>query len=344
MIEIALYIVGLAASAFVAFCIGANDAANPVDQSIGAGTLTLKRALLLFSLFTMIGALIQGRYVIKTLGAGIVPKIDVVAALIAVVAAGTWVLVATIFGLPISTSQSITGAIIGVGLAYVLVGLMEFNKINWTVMISILVSWITSPAIAMSLVALLYLLFAKLASFLRRRGYDVRKPFVALHIASVAFAAYSFGANDVANATGVYLAVTREFLGLPTEEAMIMLSALGGTFMAIGGFTLGSRVIRTTAFRITRLDLPSGAAAGFSLALTVWLFTTIPYIVWGFGMPISTTQVSVSSIIGVGIVKARSLRGINLRVVATIVASWLLTVPITIGIASCLYIIAWTFS
>lgn len=344
MIETVLYIVGLAASAFMAFCIGANDAANPVDQAVGAGALTLKRALFLFSSFTIIGALLQGRCVIKTLGAGIVPKIDLVAALIAVVAAGAWVLIATFLGLPISTSQSITGAIMGVGLAYALTGLIGFNEINWSVMVRILLSWITSPAIAMSLVVLLYFSFVRFANFLRKSGYDIEKPFLALHIASVAFAAYSFGANDVANATGVYLTVTKEYLGLPTEEAMLMLSALGGIFIAVGGFTLGRRVIRTTAFRITRLDHPSGAAAGFSLALTVWLFTTIPYMVWGFGMPISTTQVSVSAIMGVGIARAKSLRGLNFKVVAAIIASWLLTVPVTMVMASCLYLAVWASS
>lgn len=343
MIEIALYIAGLAASAFMAFCIGANDAANPVDQAVGAGTLTLKRALFLFSLFTMIGALVQGRCVIKTLGAGIIPKIDIIAALIAVVAAGTWVLTATLLGLPISTSQSITGAIIGVGLANALIGLISFNDINWGVITRILLSWIMSPAVAISLVILFYLYFVRLGRFLRAKGYDAEKLFLILHVVSVAFAAYAFGANDVANATGVYLAVTREYLGLPTEEAMLMLSALGGAFIAIGGFTLGYRVIRTTAFRVTRLDRPSGAAAGFSLALTVWLFTTIPYMVWGFGMPISTTHVSVSSIMGVGIARAKSLRGLNLKVVAAIIASWLLTVPMTMGIASCLHLVVQAF-
>ncbi|MEM1901976.1 MAG: inorganic phosphate transporter [Candidatus Nezhaarchaeales archaeon] len=339
MIEIALYIAGLMASAFMAFCIGANDAANPVDQAVGAGTLALRRALFLFSLFAMIGALVQGRCVIKTLGAGIIPKIDVVAALVAVVAAGAWVLVATLLGLPISTSQSITGAVVGVGLAYVLTGLLGLDEINWSVMVRILLSWITSPTVAISLALLFYLSFVRLEKFLKARGYDVEKPFLVLHVVAVAFAAYAFGANDVANATGVYLAVTREYLGLPTEEAMLMLSALGGTFIAIGGFTLGYRVIRTTAFRVTRLDRPSGAAAGLSLALTVWLFTTIPYMVWGFGMPISTTHVSVSSIMGVGIARAKSLRGLNFKVVAAIIVSWLLTVPITMGIASCLYLI-----
>ena len=65
--------------------------------------------------------------------------------------------------------------------------------------------------------------------------------------------------------------------------------------------------------------------------------------IWGFGMPISTTHTSVSAIIGVGIAKAKGLRGLNLKIVAYIVASWLLTLPVTIGIAAGLYLAVRSF-
>jgi PiT family inorganic phosphate transporter len=342
MIEQALYIVGLAAAAFMAFNIGANDAANPIDQTVGSGALKLKQALVLFSAFTIVGALLQGSYVIKTLGKGIVPEIDIVGALLSVVAAGAWILTATLLRLPISTSQSIAGAVLGTGVAYAVVGKISFYEINWRVMVNIMLSWITSPLIAMSLAVLLYFSFARLQRLLVEKGMGERL-LIALHIVSVVFAAYAFGANDVANATGVYLTITERQLGLPTHETMLMLSLLGGIFIAIGGFTLGSRVVQTTAFRLTRLDHPSGLAAGFSLALTVWLFTTIPYALWGFGMPISTTHASVSAIMGAGIAKARSLRGVNIKVAGYIVASWLLTVPVVMGVSSCLYILVHGF-
>ncbi len=343
MIEQVLYIVGLAAAAFMAFNIGANDAANPIDQAVGAGALTLKQGLVLFSVFTIIGALLQGSYVIKTLGRGIVPEIDIVGALLSVAAAGAWILTATMLRLPISTSQSITGAVLGTGVAYALIGKISFSEINWSVVVSIMLSWVTSPLIAMSLATLLYLPSAKLREYLVRKGRS-EKVLVALHVASVAFAAYAFGSNDVANATGVYLTITEKQLGLPTHETMLMLSLLGGVFIAIGGFTLGKRVVQTTAFRLTRLDRPSGLAAGFSLALTVWLFTTIPHALWGFGMPISTTHASVSAIMGAGIARAKSLKGVNVKVAGYIVASWLLTVPATVGLSSLLYVIAHQFS
>ncbi len=343
MIEQVLYIVGLAAAAFMAFNIGANDAANPIDQTVGSGVLRLKQALALFAIFTIIGALLQGSYVIKTLGKGIIPEqpgIDVVGALLSVAAAGAWILTATLLRLPISTSQSITGAILGIGLAYAVIGKIGLHEVNWGVIVRIMLSWITSPLIAMSLSVLLYFPFARLHSFLVRRGGS-EKLLTILHVVALAFAAYAFGANDVANATGVYVTITEKQLGLPTDETMLMLSLLGGVFIAIGGFTLGERVVQTTAFRLTRLDRPSGLAAGLSLALTVWLFTTIPYVLWGFGMPISTTHASVSAIMGAGMARAKSLRGLNFKVAGYIVASWLLTVPVAMAVSSCLYIIVY---
>jgi PiT family inorganic phosphate transporter len=342
MIEQVLYIVGLAAAAFMAFNIGANDAANPISQAVGSGALKLRQALVLFSSFTIVGALLQGSYVIKTLGKGIVPEIDLAGALLSVLTAGMWIITATLLGLPISTTQSITGAVLGTGVAYAVVGKISFYQVNWGVMVSIVLSWVTSPLIAMSLAALLYFPFARLQRLLAEKGMGERT-LIVLHIASVAFAAYAFGANDVANATGVYLTITERQLGLPTHETMLMLSLLGGLFIAVGGFALGGRVVQTTAFRLTRLDHPSGLAAGFSLALTVWLFTTIPYMLLGFGMPISTTHASVSAIMGAGMARARSLRGVNLKVVGYIVASWLLTVPMTMGVSSCLYIVVHNF-
>jgi PiT family inorganic phosphate transporter len=119
---------------------------------------------------------------------------------------------------------------------------------------------------------------------------------------------------------------------------MRLLAALGAAGIALGGFTWGYRVIRTVGFRITRLDYVSGASAELANALVVWLFSKIPYLVFGYGMPISTTHASVSAIIGVGIAKHRSLQGVNWRTVGLIVAGWLLTLPVAASIGLAVYV------
>jgi len=331
--ELLILIAGYAASLFMAWCIGANDASNPTETAVGAGALSVKQALILFSIFAAVGALAQGWMVMKTLGAGIVPRIDLYGALTAVLAAGMWITIASWRGLPISTTHSITGAVLGVGLAYVALGKMSVSSLNWGAVIKIVASWITSPIASILLAAAIYLGLRRLA-FSERAESVLR---IGL-ISALAFSAYSFGANDVANATGVYLTVTRDLLGMPDVNTQIFLAVLGSIGIALGGFTLGKRVIITTAYKITRLEVVSGLAAELSNALVVWLFTTVPYMLFGFGIPISTTYASIASVIGVGLARY-GVRGVNWRTVALIITSWITTLPITVSLAFTLRIL-----
>ncbi len=323
--EILLLLIGYTASLFIAWCIGSNDASNPTDTAVGAGAISLKKALVLFSIFAGVGALTQGWMVMKTLGKGVVSDIDIYGAIVSVIGAGIWIIIASYRGMPVSTSQSITGAVLGVGLSYVLIGRIGLNDIRWDIVIKILLSWVTSPLTSILLAALLYLLLYRFLAGYRRAEKILR----GLLIFSLVFSAYSFGANDVGNATGVYLVVTEKVLGLPDIHTRILLALIGSIGIALGGFTLGKRVISTVAYKVTRLEIITGASAELSNALVVWLFTTIPYMLFGYGLPISTTHASVSSIIGVGLAR-HGLRGVNWRIVLEIILSWLLTLPITI--------------
>jgi len=326
--QLYLLITGYIASFFIAWCIGANDASNPTDTAVGSGALSLNKALVIFSIFTCLGAFTQGWMVMKTIGKGVVDINDIVSALVAVFSAGLWIIIASWKGLPISTTQSISGAVVGVGLAHVLAGKMDLWDINWRVLYNIVLSWIISPITSMSISILLFIVFEKI--LLKKLLIDWDKALRYTLIASLALSAYSFGANDVANATGVYIVVTEKTLGIPSHVTMLLLSILGGLGISLGGFTLGKRVIATVAYKITRLDLVRGAAAELSNALTVWLYTTIPYMLIGYGMPVSTTHASVFSIIGVGLASEKRFGSVNWRTVLTILFSWMLTLPITI--------------
>jgi len=323
--EILLLILGYTASLFMAWCIGSNDASNPTDTAVGAGAISLKKALILFSVFAGIGALAQGWMVMKTLGKGVVPHVELYGAIASVLGAGIWIIIASYKGMPVSTSQSITGAVLGVGLSYVLLGRLSLDDIRWSIVANIILSWITSPLASIFLAAILYTVIYRLTF---RHG-SAEKILRGLLIFSLIFSAYSFGANDVGNATGVYFAVTQEILGLPDIHTRVLLALIGSIGIALGGFTLGKRVISTVAYKVTRLEMVSGAAAELSNALVVWLFTTIPYMLFGYGLPISTTHASVSSIIGVGLAR-HGVKGVNWRIVVQIILSWLLTLPVTI--------------
>jgi len=106
--------------------------------------------------------------------------------------------------------------------------------------------------------------------------------------------------------------------------------------VAIGGFLLGARVIGTVAFRITRLDPVSGFAAELANAFVVHMFTTIPYMLIGYGIPISTSIAGVGSVIGVGLAMYRSA-GVNKRTVLKLFMAWIGTVTITAAASYILY-------
>ncbi len=328
---------GLAVAFYIAWNLGANDAANPTETAVGAGAVTLRQAVLLFAFFAALGAILEGYQVIKTIGKGVVKGLDPAAALAASLAAGFWITFATWRGLPVSTTHSTVGATLGVGLASIVLG--SGKTIDWGVVLKVVLSWITSPLAAIMLAIIFYYAFAWLMKLLVTRGYDANKVFKWILIVNLAFSAYSFGVNDVGNATGVYVAAVSGVTGMPDAQTMRFLAALGAIGIALGALTWGYRVINTVGFRITKLDYVSGAAAELSNALVVWLFSKVPYILFGYGMPISTTHASVSSIIGVGIAKNRGVRGVEWRTVALIIAAWVLTVPVAAAIGASLYML-----
>ncbi len=332
-----ILLLGYTLAFFIAWNIGANDASNPTDTVVGARVLSVNEALLLFSFFAGVGAVLQGWMVMKTLGKGIIPSVDIIAATTASLAAGSWIIVASMKGLPISTSQSMSGAIIGVGLAYASMGFINLSDINWSIISKIVLSWITSPLLSLSLSYTLYKILARYASV-----GDHASLLKYMLIISLLFSAYSFGANDVANATGVYVSITSKYFGLPDYNTRLLLAVYGSIGIALGGFTLGKRVLHTVAYRVTKLDITSSIAAEYANSLTIWLFTTIPYILTGYGLPVSTTHASVSSIIGVGLAK-KGVKGVNWRIVKEIIYSWMLTLPLTIALGFTITYIVYSF-
>lgn len=313
--------IGLAISFLMAISLGANDAATPTDCAVGAGVISVNQAVLLFALFTGIGAILQGFMVMKTIGKGIVPEIDLIGALAVSITAAVWVLFCSYHGLDVSVTYASIGSVIGYGIVA-----HGTEKINLNIIQKVVLSWISSPFCSM---AIAYVIYTALRIMLERRPWTprIQKMISIMLIGSLCFSAYSFGANDVGNATGVYVTVAEKLGRLPDYNAMLLLSILGATGIAIGGLTWGRRVIETVAFRITRLDIIMGFAAEISNAVVVYLFTTIPYMLFGYGLPISTSLASNGSIIGVGL--AKSYKSINTRTIVRLVITWVITVPAT---------------
>lgn len=328
----------LALGLFLAFLmsmnLGGNDAANPTSATVGAGVLSLKRALVLFSIFVFLGAVLQGSMVMKTIGKGIVPEIDVVGAFAIILSANAWIFLATWRGMAISTTHSVICAVIGYGLVKYGLGGINFNVFG-----TIVLSWLTSPLCSLALAFIIYKLIESYSE--KNQGQKLEKFFKTLLIASLCFSAYSFGANDVANATGVYITIASKMGQVPDAVAMVGLAIFGTVGIVLGAILFGPRVIETLAFRITRLDLHTGLAASISNALVVYLFTTLPYVLFGFGLPISTSYASVGAILGASIAAKKRLS----RNTSTYLFSyWLLTVPANILLSGAIFYIVSSLS
>jgi len=147
-IEAWVFWAALAVCAYMAWNIGANDVANAMGTSVGSHAITLKQAVLLAAVFEFAGALLVGSHVTDTVRKGIVstevfqgrPEIFVLGMLAALLSAGIWLNMATYLGLPVSTTHSIIGSIVGFGL---LVG--GVSAIHWTKLGSVVMSWVISP-------------------------------------------------------------------------------------------------------------------------------------------------------------------------------------------------------
>jgi PiT family inorganic phosphate transporter len=128
--------------------IGANDLANAMGTSVGSGALTLKQAVVISIVANLLGAVLAGGHVTNTISKGMInpdllagaPDKFMLGMFAALLAGGIWVHLATVMGLPVSTTHSIVGAVVGFGILSV-----GFGAISWGKVIAIAVSWIVSP-------------------------------------------------------------------------------------------------------------------------------------------------------------------------------------------------------
>ncbi|MCP4651827.1 MAG: inorganic phosphate transporter [Candidatus Omnitrophica bacterium] len=313
-----LILLTLLAGGFIGWSIGANDAANCVGVGIGSRKMTLKQATVLICVFSFLGAIMLGHRVIKTVGKGIVPldKIDpnfaMAIALAACFGAGLWVLSATYFKLPVSTSHSTVGAVAGAGLALGTV-------IVWRKLFDIFICWLLTPIGAALLAFLLYHPIRRLFYVLVPRRLSEPLLTVLIFGGSI-YLAFTWGANDVANVTGVI--VGSGTINLTT--AMI----IGAIAIIIGITTWGKRVIETVGFNITNLVPLAAVVVNLASALNIHIYTMM-------GIPVSTSHSVVGAIFGVGLV--RGVKAIQKQVVRDIILAWTLT-PFAAGFLSFLII------
>ncbi len=161
MLTIVVLIIAIIAALYMAWNIGANDVANSMGTSVGSKALTLKKAVIIAGIFEFAGAVLVGKHVTGTISKGIVsptaldPNILMIGMLSALVGAGLWVTIATYFSLPVSSTHSIVGAVMG----FVMV--INISLIHWAVVGSIVASWVISPLSGAFIAYIIFMIIKK---------------------------------------------------------------------------------------------------------------------------------------------------------------------------------------
>lgn len=397
--QVLFFVLAIVLGVYLTWGIGANDVANAMGASVGAGALTVRQAVLLAAVMEFLGAGLAGGEVTTTISKGIVdgsmfaavPHLLLLAMIGAMLAAGLWLMLATIRGWPVSATHSIVGAVCGAGLAA-----RGADAVHWYQLSEIVVSWFVSPMLG-AIVSLLLTLsirrlifntenpirearrwgpayafivgwvvslititrglkyvdiqlggvegrllsavigvaLAWLAWLMMRRIELPDQADRALHFASVerlfipqmvftcAAMAFAHGSNDVANGIGpmaeaIQIIQTRSVSDQSAVTPFIL--AVGGLGIVAGLATYGYRVMATLGHRITALTPTRGYCATVAASLVTVTAS-------GLGLPVSTTHIAVGAVMGVGI--ARGIGALDLRVIAGILVSWLITVPVS---------------
>jgi PiT family inorganic phosphate transporter len=305
---------------YVGFNIGANDAANTMGACVGGGALGLRRAVLLAGVFVVLGGVLAGSGVAKTISEEIIPSGDLtpVAAAVCLFASGGVVALATIKGIPVSTSHAIILALVGAGLA--MGTRLNADKLFW-----LAAAWVLLP---IGMVVLSFALISTLQSFLSRVGSLVQLEIILKYmlIFSAVYASFALGANHAGLAGGMLEGVVFKGSGLSRFYA----TTIGSLTIAAGVILLSGRVIRTVGEGITALSPTSAFAMQFSTAVGLTVCSV-------FGLPVSSSQAVVAAAVGVGLAQGGST--INKRQVARIAGYWVL-VPLG-TMAICYFAMAW---
>jgi PiT family inorganic phosphate transporter len=313
------------------FINGFHDAANAIATVVSTGVLSVRAAVILAGILNFVGG-IAGTAVAKTIASGFADAGDVTQSVVlaALLGAIVWNLLTWWWGLPSSSSHALIGGLCGAVVAHA--GLTAFK---WDALVKkVLIPIVVSPTVGF-LLAFAFMLM--LLWIVRRwRAATVESSSRKLQLVSAASMAFSHGSNDAQKAMGIitlaivaYATAGHELPawmlpstkdGVPTWVVLTCAAAIG-----LGTMAGGQRIIKTMGSKIIRITPLQGFAAETSGAVTILAASTV-------GIPVSTTHVISSCIMGVGAVKR--LSAVRWGVAGNIVMAWVLTIPLSAGMAA----------
>ena len=323
-VDAMLVIVVLMAVAFD-YINGFHDTANAIATSVATRALSPKAAILMAASFNFIGAF-AGTAVAKTIGSGLVQESTTTQAIIvaALLGAIAWNLITWWLSLPSSSSHGLIGGLLGATFVAAGAGAFKVDGIVGKVLVPMITSPLLGFTIAFAFMLALYWIFRN----------ATRKPmarrFRRLQVVSAGFMAFSHGSNDAQKTMGILTLALFSAGVIPDVSVPVWVILVSATALSFGTAVGGWRIMRTMGQRVVQLEPIHGFAAE-TTAAAVLLGTA------QFGMPVSTTHVISSAIMGVG--SSSGPRGVRWGVARRILVAWVITIPASAAMAALVWLV-----
>lgn len=312
------------------FINGFHDSANAIATVVATKVLSPVRAVGMAAVGNLIGPVFFSTAIAATIGKGIlklelVPDKEILVIIIfsALVGAIVWDLITWYYGLPTSSSHALVGGLIGAGL--VAIGAGSINPIGVE---KVVVFMVLSPIIGMAAAFMLTILVIK--TFYRVSPTKINIYFKRLQLFSAFFYSVTHGTNDAQKTMGIITVLLVAYGALTTFNVPLWVILAAHISISLGTFFGGWRIVKTMAQKITKLRPYQGFCAETSGGLVLASMAA-------FGIPVSTTHVISSSIMGVG--ATDKLSAVRWGIARKIVGAWILTIPMTALVSASVFLV-----
>src|SRR4029079_375205 len=304
---------------------GFHDTANAIATSVSTRALSPRVAIAMSATANFVGAL-TGTAVAHTIGTGLITEQAEGGAVGAagLVGAIVWNLLTWRLGIPSSSSHALIGGLLGASAAAIGFGAWQVGGILGKVILPLIGSPIVGFAVGFALMVVIFNLFK------RAHPKTLNERFRRLQVLSAAFMAFSHGSNDAQKTMGVMTLALVSAGIIPEFKVPLWVIILAAGAISLGTAAGGWRIIRTMGSKVVKLDPVHGFAAETTAASIIFGASTL-------GMPVSTTHVISSAILGVG--SSDRFRAVHWGVARRIGIAWLLTLPASGLVAALAYLL-----
>lgn len=291
---------------------GFHDTANAIATCVSTRALSVKAAILMAAILNFTGAMVSTK-VAATIGKGIVSASSVtqMVVLAGILGAIIWNLITWYYGIPTSSSHAIIGGLIGAVIAHTGPAVLQWQGIE-KIVLALIISPIAGTIIGFIFMVLVMWLFRN------QSPGPLNKGFRKLQVASAALMAFSHGTADAQKSMGVITMALLAYGLIPSFVVPTWVKIACAVAMALGTAAGGWRIIKTLGRDFVKLQPVHGFCVETASASVIMGAAS-------FGMPVSTTHVITSAILGVGL--SKRLTAVNWVVAYRIVWAWLLTIP-----------------